>query len=147
MGEKKGKAGYRPTSHYSYHPCGEAALLVDEYICKKNKFSPRYRLLRDEISEGMDELGVLLMGHKQGAYWYGSQLTIEEARQLCPYNNATSLQVNIGYVSAVIWAIKNPDAGIVEPDELPYKTMLEICKPYLVRVVGVYTDLTPLQEP
>jgi homospermidine synthase len=93
----------------------------------------------------MDELGVLLMGHKKGAYWYGSQLTIEEARKLCPYNNATSLQVNIGYASAIIWAINNPDAGIVEPDELPYKTMLQICKPYLGRVVGVYTDWTPLE--
>jgi homospermidine synthase len=28
----------------------------------------------------MDELGVLLMGHAKGAYWYGSRLTIAEAR-------------------------------------------------------------------
>jgi homospermidine synthase len=143
---KKGKAVYRPTCHYSYHPCDDAVLSMHEYIGNNYKFPPRYRLLRDEISEGMDELGVLLMGHEKGAYWYGSQLTIEEARRLCPYNNATSLQVNIGYVSAVIWAIKNPAAGIVEPDDLPYKAMLEICKPYLGHVVGVYTNWTPLEE-
>jgi homospermidine synthase len=144
--DKKGKAVYRPTCHYSYHPCDDAVLSMHEYIGHNYKFPPRYRLLRDEISEGMDELGVLLMGHEKGAYWFGSQLTIEQARQLCPYNNATSLQVNIGYVSAIIWAMKHPDGGIVEPDDLPYKLMLDICKPYLGRVVGVYTDWTPLEN-
>ena len=54
------------------------------------------RLMMDEITSGMDELGVLLMGHAQGAYWYGSRLSIEEARQLAPHNNATSLQVGGG---------------------------------------------------
>jgi homospermidine synthase len=41
----------------------------------------------------MDELGILLAGHAKNAYWYGSQLTIEEARRVAPHNNATSLQV------------------------------------------------------
>ena len=27
-------------------------------------------------------LGVLLAGHKKNAYWYGSQLSVQEARQL-----------------------------------------------------------------
>jgi homospermidine synthase len=50
----------------------------------------------DEISSGgIDELGVLLAGHKKNAYWYGSQLTIDEARKLAPHNNATSLQVTV----------------------------------------------------
>ena len=41
----------------------------------------------------MDELGVLIAGHAKNAYWYGSQLTIEESRRVAPHNNATSLQV------------------------------------------------------
>ena len=41
---------------------------------------PQQRLMMDEITAGIDELGVLLMGHAKGAYWYGSQLTIDEAR-------------------------------------------------------------------
>ena len=49
--------------------------------------------MMDDIMQGSDELGVLLAGHKKNAYWYGSQLTIDEARKLAPYNNATSLQV------------------------------------------------------
>ena len=34
----------------------------------------------DEIVDGIDELGVLLYGHAKNAYWYGSQLSIEETR-------------------------------------------------------------------
>jgi homospermidine synthase len=84
------------------------------------------------------------MGHKKGAYWYGSQLGIAEARKLCPYNNATSLQVNAPYVAAMVWALRNPRAGIVEPDEIDYQTLLDLSSPYLGKLVGVYTDWTPL---
>src|SRR5258708_15704977 len=98
---KKGKAVYRPTCHFSYHPCDDAVLSMHEYIGNNYRFPPRYRLLRDEISEGMDELGVLLMGHGEGAYWYGSHLTNEDARQLSPYNNPTRPQGHIGYVPAM----------------------------------------------
>ena len=38
----------------------------------------------NEIVDGIDELGVLLYGHKKNAYWYGSQLSIEETRRSPP---------------------------------------------------------------
>jgi homospermidine synthase len=87
---------------------------------------------------------VLLMGHAKCAYWFGSQLTIEQARELCPYNNATSLQVAAPAMAAMVWAMRNPDRGIVEPDDLPYDEMLRLTRPYLGNVVGVYSDWTPL---
>jgi homospermidine synthase len=34
-----------------------------------------------EIVDGIDELGVLLYGHERNAYWFGSQLSIEETRR------------------------------------------------------------------
>jgi homospermidine synthase len=117
-----------------------------EFNGNNYRFPPRQRLLRDEISEGMDELGVLLAGHARNAYWYGSRLTIEQARRLCPYNNATSLQVNAPAMASVVWAMQNPDAGIVEPDELPYREILDMSLPYLGEVVGAYTDWTPLTD-
>ncbi|MCK7510154.1 MAG: hypothetical protein MZV70_43030 [Desulfobacterales bacterium] len=36
----------------------------------------RKRIMMDEIVKGVDELGVLLAGHKKNAYWYGSQLSV-----------------------------------------------------------------------
>ena len=87
---------------------------------------------------------MLLAGHAKNAYWYGSQLSIDEARALVPFNNATSLQVTVACLSGMIWAMENPQRGIVEPDEMDYRRNLEICMPYLGPVVGVYTDWNPL---
>ncbi|MBL8670727.1 MAG: homospermidine synthase [Alphaproteobacteria bacterium] len=137
---------YRPTVHYAYHPCDDAVLSVHELAGKSWSQPPRQRLMMDEIVSGTDELGVLLMGHGKGAYWYGSQLSIEEARALCPHNNATSLQVTAAVLAGMIWAIENPEAGIVEADEMDHARILEICRPYLGKLVGAYTDWTPLVE-
>lgn len=141
---EKGKAVYRPTCHYAYHPCDDAVLSLHEFAGNGWRFPPDQRLLRDEIDTGFDELGVLLMGHKKNAYWYGSQLSIKETRRRCPHNNATSLQVNAPFMAGIVWALTNPQAGIVEPDELDYQTILNISTPYLGKVVGAYTDWTPL---
>ncbi|MSQ70442.1 MAG: homospermidine synthase [Betaproteobacteria bacterium] len=140
-----GQVLYRPTCHYAYHPCDDAVLSMLEFNGKNYRFPPRQRLLRDEISEGMDELGVLIAGHAKNAYWYGSRLTIAAARRLCPYNNATSLQVNAPAMAAVVWAMRNPEAGIMEPDELPFREILELSLPYLGEVTGAYTGWNPLE--
>ena len=137
---------YRPTVHYAYHPCDDAVLSVHELAGRDWQQQPEQRLMMDEITSGIDELGVLLMGHAKGAYWYGSQLTIEEARELAPYNNATSLQVAAGVLGGMVWAIENPTAGIVEADELDFGRVLEVARPYLGPVVGVYSDWTPLRR-
>ncbi len=141
-----GSVRYRPTAHYAYHPCDDAVLSVHELAGKNWVLQAEKRLMTDEIVRGMDELGVLLMGHAKGAYWYGSRLTIEEARRLVPHNNATSLQVTAAVLAGVIWAIENPRRGLVESDEMDHERILEICAPYLGEVVGVYSDWTPLQD-
>jgi homospermidine synthase len=141
-----GAVAYRPTVHYAYHPCDDAVVSLHELAGKNWQMQPRQRLMMDEIVRGTDELGVLLMGHARGAYWYGSRLTIEEARALAPYNNATSLQVTAAVLGGIIWAMDNPRRGIVEPDELDHARIMEIARPYLGTVLGVYSDWTPLQD-
>ena len=137
---------YRPTVHYAYHPCEDAVLSVHELAGREWYQQDQQRLLFNEIIDGIDELGVLLMGNAKGAYWFGSQLSIHEARDLAPYNTATSLQVAVGVLSGVAWAMENPQKGIVEPDEIDFKFIMDIALPYLGEVVGHYTDWTPLKE-
>jgi homospermidine synthase len=86
------------------------------------------------------------MGHERGAYWYGSQLSIEEARELAPHNNATSLQVAAGVLGGVIWALEHPRAGVVEAESLDHARILEIALPYLGVMAGEYSSWTPLFE-
>jgi homospermidine synthase len=141
-----GTVRYRPTVHYAYHPCDDAVLSLHELAGKNWTLQANKRLMMSEIAKGIDELGVLLMGHAKGAYWYGSRLSIDEARKLVPHNNATSLQVTAAVLAGVVWAIENPSLGIVEADAMDHGRVLEITRPYLGEVVGVYSDWTPLQD-
>lgn len=139
------KVRHRVTCHYAYHPCDDAVLSMHELNGKNGELQDRKRLMVDEITEGTDELGVLLMGNKKGVYWYGSRLSIEETRKLVPHNNATSLQVTVAVLAGVIWAIENPKAGVVEPENIDFARILEIAIPYLGEMAGVWGDWTPLQ--
>jgi len=140
------RVAYRPTSHYAYHPSDAAVMSVHEFAGRNWQLQDRKRIMMKEITEGIDELGVLLAGHAKNAYWYGSQLSIAEARGLAPYNSATSLQVTSAALAGMVWAMENPLRGIVEPDDMDHQRPLKICRPYLGSVVGKYTDWTPLYQ-
>ncbi len=136
---------YRPTCHYAYHPANDAVLSLHEMFGREGDFQTNFHILdENEIVDGTDELGVLVYGHARNAHWFGSQLSIEETRDLAPYQNATGLQVASAVLAGMVWALENPNAGIVETDEMDFRRCLEIQTPYLGPVTGTYTDWTPL---
>ncbi len=138
---------YRPTCHYAYHPADDAVLSLNEMFGRAGKAQEKLHILdENEIVRGIDELGVLLYGHAKNAYWYGSQLSIEETRDLAPYQNATGLQVTSAVLAGMAWALRNPSMGIVETDEMDYRGCLAVQRPYLGPVKGYYTDWTPLED-
>ncbi|MCE9581466.1 MAG: saccharopine dehydrogenase NADP-binding domain-containing protein [Planctomycetes bacterium] len=144
---ENGHVAYRPTCHYAYHPASDAVLSLHELFGSGSKRQSTGRILdENEIVDGIDELGVLLYGHPKNAYWYGSRLSIEETRRLAPYQNATGLQVTSAVIAGMAWALDNPRAGIVEADDLDFRRCLEVQRPYLGPVTGVYTDWTPLRD-
>lgn len=141
----KGEVLYRPTCHYAYHPSDDTVVSIHELAGRGWVGQEQRRVLTEDVTAGRDELGALLVGHAKGAYWYGSTVTIDEARKLAPHNNATSIQVAAGVLGAVVWAMENPHAGIVDPDEIDFQRVLEVANPYLGKVHGEYTGWTPLQ--
>jgi homospermidine synthase len=145
--DASGTAIYRPTCHYAYHPADDAVLSLHEMFGRAAKMQEKHHILdENEIVDGIDELGVLLFGHDNNAYWFGSQLSIEETRKLAPYQNATGLQVTSAVLGGMVWALENPNEGIVEADEMDFDRLLEIQMPYLGPVNGFYTDWTPLTD-
>jgi hypothetical protein len=113
---ENGRTRYRPTCHYAYHPCNEAVLSLHEMFGQAGKVQDEHHILdENEIVDGIDELGVLLYGHAKNAYWYGSQLSIEETRRIAPYQNATGLQVTSAVLAGMVWALENPEAGSWRP--------------------------------
>ncbi len=140
------KAVYRPTVHYAYMPCHEALSSLVELKARRYQIQPKLRIMTDEITCGKDILGALLMGHKFNSWWTGTSLCIEKARESAPGQNATTLQVAAGIISAVRFMIENPKKGFCLPDDLPHDFILNIAKPYLGDFISEQSDWTPLDN-
>ncbi len=140
------KAVYRPTVHYAYMPCHETLSSLCELRGLNYVLPPKLRIMEDEITTGADILGALIMGHEYNSWWTGSALTIDQARLLAPGQNATTLQVAAGVISAVLWMMENPRKGINLPDDLPHDFVLDIAKPYLGDFISTPSDWTPLKN-
>jgi homospermidine synthase len=122
---------YRPTVHYAYCPSDAAWASFIELEGREYAFPTHQRIMNDEIISGRDELGVLVMGHPYKSWWTGTRTTIEEARDLAPHQNATTIQVAASILGAVQWLLDSPRSGVRVPDELPWREILEVAVPYL----------------
>ena len=141
-----GRPVYRPTVHYAYHPCDSALVSLHELRMRNYKMQPLQRIMNDEITEGRDELGCLLMGHDFQSWWIGSLLDISESRKLVPHQNATTLQVAASVLAATLWMIANPKEGVCVPDDLPHEFVLKHAKPYLGPFISRPVNWSPLKN-
>ncbi|EIJ42918.1 homospermidine synthase [Beggiatoa alba B18LD] len=144
--EEQGEVVYRPTVHYAYCPCDNALASLQELRAHDYQLQAQKRIMNDEITAGEDILGAFLMGHAYKGWWTGSRLTIERSRQLVPHQSATTTQVAIAVVAAVMWMIENPEEGICTPEELPHTYILNIARPYLGDNLSMPVDWTPRQQ-
>jgi homospermidine synthase len=135
---------YRPTVHYAYCPADAALASLHELHMRNYDLQADQRIMNDDIVDGRDELGCLLMGHPLTSWWIGSLLDIHEARRLVPHQNATTLQVAASLLGAVQWVLANPRQGVRLPDDLPHEQILEHARPYLGPFVSRAVDWTPL---
>lgn len=143
---EEGQVVYRPTVHYAYCPSDSTISSLHELEMRGFVPQEKQRILSDEIIDGKDELGCLLMGHDFKSWWIGSVLDIHEARKLVPKQNATTVQVAIAVVSAAIYAIKHPDLGLCLPDQIDHREILQIAKPYLGEFISRPVDWSPLHN-
>jgi homospermidine synthase len=137
---------YRPTVYYAYQPTDAAIASVHEMRGQDLWLHRKSRVAKNSILSGIDELGVLLLGHERNALWYGSQLGIDESRAIIPEQNATCLQVVGSLLGAMVWAIQNPQMGYTEPESIPFDFVLRIAAPFLGPVAAVYSDWNPLSN-
>ena len=138
------KAIYRPTVHYAYCPSNEAIVSMRELEMLNWQLHKNQRIMNDEITEGDDRLGVLLMGHPYKSWWTGSLLSIEESRRLIPGQSATTVQVASAVYAAVAWAMKNPNRGLLVPDEMPWREVLAYAEKYWGGIHSEAADWDPL---
>ena len=140
------KAIYRPTVHYAYCPSDAAMNSLHELEMRQFHLQEKQRIMNDEIIDGRDELGVLLMGHDFNSWWCGSLLDIHESRKLIPHQQATTMQVAISVVVAAMWMIQNPKRGFLLPDDIDHEFILKHAMPYIKPFVSEAVDWTPLKN-
>ena len=137
---------YRPTVHYAYCPSNEAIVSLKELEMRNWALHENQRIMNDEITEGDDRLGVLLMGHPYSAWWTGSLLNIDQSRQLIPGQSATTVQVASAVFAAVAWATRNSDRGILVPDDLPWREIVDLGEKYWGGFHSMPVDWDPLRN-
>lgn len=134
---------HQPTVVFVYQPCDLAlASLQDHLILSRTGRQPASkRILLMEITDGFDELGILLLRKGQSeTYWYGSTLGIQEARSISRKANATAMQVVAGIIAGLDFLINNPMAGLLEPEEIDSERALKIAAPYLGKLHGHFNS-------
>ena len=144
--ESTGKAVYRPTVHYAYHPSDPAINSVLELRMNGWEMQAEQRILNNEIVSGQDQLGVLLMGHPYKAWWTGSLLSIDEARAVLADQNATTLQVAGSIMGALTWMFEHPNEGVCVPDDLPWDDVLRVSNRYLGTLHSGPADWDPVSS-
>ena len=132
--------------HYAYCPSDAAIVSMRELEMRQWDLQPNQRIMNDEIIDGEDRLGVLLMGHAYKSWWTGSLLSIHDARKLIPNQSATTVQVASAVYAAVAWAMKNPDQGLLVPDDLPWKEVLAFAEKYWGGFHSEAADWDPLMH-
>jgi homospermidine synthase len=141
-----GKAIYRPTVHYAYCPTDAAIASMRELEMQQWSITPNQRIMNEEIIDGEDRLGVLLMGHPYKSWWTGSLLSIHDSRKLIPKQSATTVQVASAVYAAVAWAMANPNAGYRVPDDLPWQEVLGFAEKYWGGYYSEPADWDPLMH-
>ena len=140
------KAVYRPTVHYAYCPTDAAIASMRELEMQQWSITPNQRIMNEEIIDGEDRLGVLLMGHPYKSWWTGSLLSIHDSRKLIPKQSATTVQVASAVYAAVAWAMANPNAGYRVPDDLPWREVLGFAEKYWGGYYSEPADWDPLMH-
>ena len=142
----KDKAIYRPTVHYAYCPTDAAVASMHELQMRQWNLTENQRIMNEEIIDGDDRLGVLLMGHPYKSWWTGSLLNIHQSRKLVPKQSATTVQVASAVYAAVAWAMANPNAGYLVPDDLPWREVLAFAEKYWGGYHSAAADWDPLMH-
>jgi homospermidine synthase len=140
------EAIYRPTVHYAYCPTDAAWASFIELEGAQYRYPEVQRIMGDDIIDGRDELGVLIMGHPLRSWWTGMLTSIEDARAVAPGQNATTVQVAASVIAAIEWLLTNPTGGVRVPDELPWREVLRVAEPYLGTLHSGPIDWDPLSS-
>lgn len=138
--KRDGKVVYRPSVYFVYNPPEIASESLLEYADSGKDSPDQTVVMNTEIVSGVDEVGILLLGHDLGGWWTGSRLSIDETRKHVKDQNATVLQVAASVLGALFYMVRNPRKGFRRVEELPHREILAVASAYLGDSISMQTD-------
>ena len=124
--------GDSPTILYCYR-CSDVANDSLDYV-RDNDYKPlkkNHVLENNDILDGFDSIGARLQFENGDEYWSGSVLDIETTRNLgFKYGQSTTVQVAGTLFAAILYMMKNPKEGYLEPEEVQSKFIFKHAKKY-----------------
>jgi len=128
---------YCPTIQYVYRLCPQTRACLERMPFEQLSHCTRFKVLEPSTCEmsGDDRVGVLFIlnknpitGEKKNwCYWAGTIL----GQQLSKTVGPTVIQVGVGVLVALKWAVQNPQEGPLYPEALPSEWVIEQARPYL----------------
>lgn len=134
--------GYRPSSYYVYKSSPVSVESLENVRKNNYKMLPDYHVVTcDEIIDGADAVGALLMRKNGLCYWAGSIIKKSDIpKDFHPYINPTTVQVACGVLSGIDYIISNPNKGVIFPEDVESHRVLELTKKYLGDVIFKYVS-------
>ena len=151
---------YRPTVMFIYSPCNFAikylkSARVNDYlypdsskpsdienqIIRGFKYPKRTEILyKEQIKDGTEYVGVLLLGSKFNPVWVGNRVEkkfLYKDKKTSFWQTSTITPVAMSALAATCWMIKNQDkGGIYFPDEInEYKEMISFAEKYISKTI------------
>jgi len=127
---------YVPIITYVYDSCPISQKCLE--LMKKNSYKEPTKhipLYQEDIinKDSYDSLGACVFFNDDRVYWCGSVLTNKQTMKLLNkkcHSNCTQLQVSISVLAFIEYLLKHINEGVLTSEDLPYKKIVEYCKPY-----------------
>lgn len=123
---------YRPSVYFVYLPCDAGQASVHKLRETNYELSDNLRNLYDDITDGVDEIGCLMMGDF-GTWWIGSSMDIHETRMIADpaTTNATTIQAAGSLVASLCYALDHPNEGLCFVDDIDHNEYLEVANMFM----------------
>ena len=150
----KGNVIYRPTVMFLYSPCEYAVKYLksakinnngetDEknQVIKGFKYPKKTEIIyKENIKNGTEYVGVLLLGSKFEPVWVGNRIKkrfLYKNKKTSFWQTPTITPVSMSALSAFCWMIKNKEkGGIYFPDDInDYKEIINLAEKYISKTI------------
>ncbi len=118
-------------------PCPAAQKSFEHLKAREYQEQESAEILCKKLSSGQSEIGAQLISRKYGSWWCGHSLSLEQAREIVPFANATLVQNALAILGGVLACLREPSRGFMLPENIDPQKTWDYLEPFLGRPQSV----------